>query len=271
MASTTGLTGLLSVADTSTGAVDQTGFDLYHLIETATDPLECTINGTGESFPSVGFETGSVMVAKDQLQGLSAWTGSFTARYPRANPAVGHQGLVTFGNGYVVKCNGWTMTINAESYDDTGFASTPPTWREALPGQITATGSFTCAIDDTTAITLSTTGSATFRMNTESTDDNTLAGSIVITGWSPVVRQGAKNIVTYNFTVNGNLTAAGDNTLFPAGALVTPDMTEIVLRAKGSRTYRGDAFWTSVTIGAQIGSPIQATVGFQGSGALTVG
>ena len=268
---TVGLTGLLSAPDTSSGAVDQTGFDLYRLIETSTDPFSCTINGTGEAFASVGFGTGSVQVAKDQLQGLGAWTGSFTARYPRGAPAVGHQGLATFGSGYTLGMTGWSLTINAEAYDDTAQASTPPTWRDFLAGQITATGSFDCSIDDTTAVTLNTAGAATFRMNTETTTDNTLAGNIVITGFSPAVVQGQKNVMRYTFAVNGNLTSAGDNALFAAGTLATPTMTEIVLRAKGDRDYTGDAFWTSVQIGAQIGSPITATVGFQGSGALVAG
>jgi hypothetical protein len=270
MGSTVPLNGFLSAPDTATGAIDQTGFDLYHLINTSIDPSACTINGTGEAFPSTGFVSGSVPVAVDSLQGLGGWSGSFSGRYPNGAPAVGHQGLVTFANGYVLKCNAWSMTLNAESFDDTGFDTIPPTWMDFLPGQISGSGSFTCVVDDATAITMNTAGAATFRMNNESGTDNTLAGNIVITGFSPAVALGGgRNQVTYTFAVNGNITSAGDNTLFPAGALATPDSTEIVLRASGSRTYTGFAFWTSLTIGAQVGSPITASVNFKGTGALT--
>lgn len=267
---TIGLTGLLSVADTSGAAVGQTGFDLHRIINTTTDPYTCTINTTGEAFDVSAFESTSP-VAKDMLQGIGVWTASFAGRYPKNAPIAGHEGSVVFANGYVLGTSAWSITLNAETYDDTAMASTPPTWRSFLPGEITGSGSFDVRIDDTTALTALTTGAATFRMNPATTTPNTLAGTIIITGVSPTVARGARNVATYNFVFDGNITGAGDESLFAAGAMTTPDLTEIVLRAEGSRDYTGIGHWTSLTIGAAIGSPIEVSGTLQGSGALTIG
>jgi len=269
MAGTTGLTGLLSVADTSTTAVDQTGFDLHHLIGTSTDPFSCTINGGGESFPSPAFESTNP-VAIDKIAGLSFWTATFSGRYPRNAPVAGHEGFVTYANGTVDGCTGWSMTLNAGTYPNTAQASTPPVWMGYLPGEYSGSGSFDGNIDDTTAVTLVTSGAATFRMNPATTVANTLACGILITGASPSVARGAKNKMAYTFDIDGNVTSAGDESLFNAGPLVTPDITEIVLRAAGSRTFTGLAFLTSLTISANIGSPIEVSGTLQGTGALTV-
>lgn len=264
MAGTIGLTGLLSSDD-----ADNTK-DLYRILNTSTDPFTASVNA---SFPAVdvsAFESTSP-VAKDMESDIGSWTGSFTGRYPKNAAAMGHEGLVTFSSGYVLGCSGWSITLNCEAYDDTEFASTPPSWRSFIPGEITATGSFDVRVDDTTPLTLGTTGSATFRMNTETTNDNELSGTIRITGVQPTVARGAKNVATYNFAFDGNVTSAGDNALFTAGALATPDLTAIVLRAAGAIDYDGDAFWTSLTINTRIGSPIEVSGSLQGSGALTAG
>ena len=264
MAGTIGLTGLLSSDDADTSK------DLYRLLNTSTDPFSASLSVTGETFDVSAFES-TAPVAKDMEGGLGAWTGQFSGRYPKNAPAIGHEGLVTFANGYVLGCSGWSITMNCESYDDTAFASTPPTWRTMIPGEISATGSFDVRIDDTTPLTLLTSGAATFRMNTEATDDNELSGTIIIDTLNPTISRGARNVATYNFVFDGNVTSAGDNALFAAGALATPDLTDIVLRAKGAIDYTGSAHWTSLTIGSQIGSPIEVSGSLQGSGALTVG
>lgn len=273
MTSTTGLTGLLSAPDASSDLVDQTGFDLYRILNTSTDPFSATINGTGEVFQSTGFDASTTPVVVDQLSGLGGWTASFQARYPRGTPKVGHEGLTTYAAGTVVKSTGWSLNFSCQPHPDTGQAIIPPKWMEFIPGQVSITGgSFDTAIDDAIAPTLNTSGPATFRTNIESGTDNTFSGNIIITGWAPAVAVGSgRNVMRYTFVVDGNMTSAGDKSLFAAGTLTTPDITEIVLRAGGDRKFTGLAFWTSLSIGASIGSPIEVSGSLQGTGELVVG
>ena len=269
MTSTTPITGFISAPDTSGGAVDQTGFDLYRLLNTSTAPFSAGLNITAESFDVTAFA--SSLVAVDKIQGLKGFTASFSGRYPRCTPKAGHEGLVTYSNGYTVGCRSWSITVNAGTEDDTALSSTPPEWMDSIPNLISASGTFEAVIDDTTAISLPNTGAATFRLNTESGDDNTVAGNIGITGVSSTIALGnGRNLVTYTFDFDGNLTFAGDNSLFAAGALTKPDLTEIVIKADNSRTYTGTTHWTSITMGAAIGSPIEVSGSLQGSGALVV-
>lgn len=268
MAFTTGLEGLLSSSDS--------GKDLHWLIETGTDPYSVNLNVTNESFDATAFAS-TAPIAMSKIGGLAAWTGQFNAKFPKTTKASGHEGLVTYANGYVLGCEAWSITATAQSFDSTSFASTPPTWREFLPGLYSFSGSFDVKIDDTTALVLPNSGDATFRLTKEATNDNVLAGNIVITGMSPQITVGGKNVARYTFDVNGNLTTDGDSSFLEVSSpgtpleLVRPEVTAITARASGSRTYSGNAFLTNWTVGASLGSPVEASASFQGTGALTIG
>lgn len=268
MAFVEGLEGLLSAAGST---------DLSYLIETSTKPYSANISVVRESFDSTGFGS-TVPVAKGNISGLSEWSGSFVAKYPQASPASGHEGLVTFAGGYVLGCRGWSISATVTTHDETAFASTPPTWKDMAVGLYSFTGTFDVQVDDTTALAGMTSGVAEFRMS-DDTEDNVLVVSspstIIITGRSAPFTVDGKSIVQYSFVVNGNLKADGTGSFFAVAITGTPDIltrpasTAITLRASGSRTYTGNAFATGWTIGAQIGSPVEATVNFIGTGALT--
>jgi hypothetical protein len=89
------------------------------------------------------------------------------------------------------------------------------------------------------------------------------------------MQQNQLNTATVNFVGSGNLTSAGTNTLFPAGALTRPDITDILLQvdAEGSSDvdFDGAAFWTSLGISVAIGSPIEVSATLRGAGALVLG
>lgn len=268
MAATTGLTGLISSSDT--------GKDLYWLINTGTDPYSANLTISTESFDTTPFAS-TAPIATSMIGGLQSWNGSFGARFPAGGAASGHTGFVTFSSGYVTNCRGWSITASAQSFETTAQASTAPTWMTFTPGLYSFTGSYECLVDDTTAISAGASGSATFRLSTESSNDNELAGSIIVTGVAVAGQVGDLWRVTISFVVNGNLTTDGDSSFLEVGtpgtpdALVTPEVTAITIRAAGSRTYAGNAFLTGWTIGSRIGSSIEASVNFQGTGALTIG
>lgn len=268
MAFTVGLSGLISSTDT--------GKDLHYLINTGTRPYSATIQVTSENFDVTGF-VNIPPIATDQIKGLTGWSGSFVAKYPKVSPASGHTGLVTFANGYTLGSKGFSITAAVASFDVTSGAVVPPVWMEHTPAIYSFTGSYDALVDDTTAISVGSVGAATFRLSTESTNHNELAGNIIITGANYQGSVGDLNRIQYSFVVDGNLTTDGDSSFLPVTTpgtpqeLTRPDITQIVVRASGARTYSGSAFVTGWTIGSTIGSAVEGTVNFQGTGALAIG
>lgn len=263
---TIGLSGLLA----ATGSTD-----LSFLIGTATKPYRANIDLACESFDSTGFGA-TAPVAVSMIPGLKSWAGGFTGKFPKAAPASGHEGLVTFANGYVLGCRGWSISATAQAFDNTAFASTPPTWKDFISGLYSFSGTFDVLIDDTTALgSVGVSGAAEFRLSKEASNDNVIAGTIVITGRSTPIEVGGQPIVQYSFVVDGTPTVDGDSPLFSVSAagtpqaLVRPSSTGITLTANGGIDYTGNAFLTGWTIGAQMGSPNEVSATFQGTGALT--
>lgn len=265
MAFVEGLEGLLS----ATGSTD-----LAYLIGTSTKPYSASISVVRESLDSTGFGA-TPPIAKSMISGVSEWSGSFTAKFPKSAPASGHEGLVTFGSGYVLGCRAWSISATASEHDETGLSASPPTWKGFASGLYSFSGSFDVQVDDTTALAGMTEGAATFRLSTDTNDNELAASNIIITGRSLPITVDGKSIVQYSFVVDGNLTTDGDGSFLQVAAAGTPDLlvrpesTAITLRASGSRTYTGNAFTTGWTVGASMGSPIEATVNFRGTGALT--
>lgn len=269
MADTIGIEGLISSDDADTSK------DLYHILNSGIAPYSFTATIPTEIAVSTAFAS-TPPVAQSNISGLRSWTANFSGRFPRSSPAMGHEGLATYGSmtvgsGYTAGLSGWTLALTAESFDCTEMASTPPTYRSFGPGIIAGTGTMSVRIDDTTPIEVGTEGAITLRTNVESGDDNTIAGDIIVTSVAPSVAIGAKNTATINFAFTGPITSAGDSPLFPAGALTKPDVTDVVLRAAGSRDYDGSAFWTAINVSCQIGSPVDVTGTLQGTGDLTIG
>lgn len=264
MTSTIGLTGLLSSDDG-----DNTK-DLYRILNTSADPRRGTITMVAEIADASAFES-SNPIAITNSAGIGSATGSFEALFPRDGAAWGDEGLVTFASGYTENISGYTLNLACQAYDDTGFASTPPSFRSFVPGEISWSGSYTANIDNATAHSLpGTSGAATFRLN-DDTVDNSLAGTIIVNSVDWNVQRGAKNTATVGFVGSGNITSAGTNPLFTAGALATPDATDIVLRAEGDVDWDGAAFWTGLSISVVIGQPITITGTLQCTGSYVLG
>ena len=270
MAFVNGLSGDLS----ATGSTD-----LSFLIESGVRPYQASIAVNREVLEGTGFGS-TAPVAMDKIAGVKDWSGSFNARFPQTTPASGHEGLVTFANGYVLGCHSWSITASASEHEETGFSSTPPEWRDYSSGLYQFSGNWLVQVDDTTALAGLTdaagTGAASFRLNKETTNNNLFSASnIIVSGRSAPFEVNGKPVVQYDFTVDGMLQVDGDNPMFEVAVagvpddLVRPAATAITLRAAGSRTYTGSAFATGWTVGASIGSPITTTVNFRGTGALT--
>lgn len=270
MAHTIGITGLVAVPGTDSGATSQTGLDLYYLLGESTGGIKpYSVSGqiTIDEHDVTAFA--SSLSTMSYVSGISSWTATVQGRYPNSTAATGRCGQVTFANGYDDRVNAWTLALAAQAHETTEFASTCPTWRSFMPGLVSWNGSFAGGIDDTNALVFGASGSATLRMSDEAGTDNTLAGSIFYTGVGPTINVGQVNQVSQTFRGSGALTTAGDTPLFAAGAIGIPDDTEFVISADGSRTYTGRGFWTGINVSVAIGATIDVSVTIQGNGALT--
>lgn len=260
MTATVGIEGLISVAGAS---------DLKDIIDAMASHTAILTTVTDNA--DVTAFASTPPVAASTAIGISQWSITVTAHFP-INAAFGKCGDVTFANGYVVGVDTWAMALSCAVFDTTAFAASCPTFASFAPGLLTGSGSWECNLDSSTSIAGSgTSGSATFRMTDETTVDNTLAASIHSIQETASVAIGSKNRVGYNFVTNGDITAAGDSTLFPAGTIAKPDTTEVVMRAASGKTYTGDAFWSNVGISVPIRGLISVTMTLQGTGTLTIG
>lgn len=265
---TIGLEGLLTATGTT---------DLAFLIGTGTKPYRANIDIAVETFDSTGFDP-TAPVAVSMIPGVKSWTGGFTGKFPKSSPASGHEGLVTFANGYVLGCRGWSISATAQLFENAAQASTPPQWYDYISGLYSFTGSYDVLVDDATPLaTAGTSGAAEFRMSKETTNDNKFSGTIITNSRSAPFEVNGRTIVRYGFVVSGNLSVDGDSPPFAVAAagtadpLVRPAVTAINLRANGNIDYSGNAFLTGWTVGSQIGSPVEVSATFQGTGALTDG
>lgn len=118
----------------------------------------------------------------------------------------GKGGSVTFASGYVTHVHSWSIDRVGETADGTTLGSVN---RIADAGLKNASGSFSCYVDDTTAIAdVHVTGSAVFTMGT----GKTITVLILITDYSVNVGLDGNVIVTYRWSLSGT-GVAGDHAI----------------------------------------------------------
>ncbi len=269
MATALGHQGNLAVPDDSVALVDQTGFDLHHLVNDALAVFSVTPDSQEPEQDDTAFASSAPVSMAYRGDGLKTWTAAFEGRFPKGAVQSGHNGNVTFASGYVNKVQSFNLSLTCAEFDDTGMTSTPPTWAEFVPGLWSATGSYRARVDSATAVSQpSLNGSATFRL-ADLTSDATLAMAIVVTGVSQAITVGQMTFVDYTFRVNGDITFAGTTPLLPAGTITTPDVTEVNIRKTGSRIATGSCFMTALNIAVAIGQSVTVSGTLRGTGALT--
>lgn len=260
MTATVGIEGQLTIAGAS---------ELKNIIESM-KVHSATLNTSIDNADVTSWATTPPVAASTAI-GLQQWSISVSAHFP-AVPAFGKCGEFVFSNGYVVGADTWSMALSCGVFESTAFNNTCPTYASFVPGMISGSGSYECNLDSATAISglgSGIAGAATFRMSDEATD-NTLACNINAIQEDASLAIGSKNRVGYGFQTDGDITAAGTSPLFTAGTITKPDTTEVVLRAAGSRTYTGDAFWSNIGISVPMRGLVAITMTLQGTGALTI-
>jgi hypothetical protein len=113
----------------------------------------------------------------------------------------GKSGGITFGDGYAVHCNSWTVEFSTDVFEDTALGDS---WRTRVVGINEWSGSYDCALDETTATTIGdlaigeAAASATFTY----ASGGTVGGNIVITG--ATLNTSISGVNTINFTFVGS-------------------------------------------------------------------
>lgn len=269
MATARGHEGLLSVPDADPSTNSQLGHMLHHLVNDSTRPFSVSYSVNNPAQQDTGFASVAPIAHSFRPDGLADWSGSFEAYYPKAAPASGHLGSVTFAGGTVTRIENYTLNLQQEEMDNTGMASTPPTFREYQPGLWQISGTYRARVDSAAGITLGTRGAATFRLTT-AVLDNTIAGSITITSIGKAIAIGSQVFVDYGFQFEGQATSAGTNTLLPTGTLDEPELTYVTIRSTALRIESGFCFVSGLSVSVAIGQPITVSGTLRGSGALTV-
>jgi hypothetical protein len=228
-----------------------------------------TLNYSFDDRPYVPFGASGVVFGSRTV-GRSFWDG--TVNMQLATVQTGNLGSVTFANGYVANAYKWTMDIVANVHEVTPFGVTAKTW---MPGVITATGTYSAIIDDTTALSApGVTGTATFSIN-DGAGEKQLSGTVFVTVVAINVdpESGQAN-VDFSYAFSGSITTAGTGSyLWDAGAstITTPVAGSLVLQAHTSRTFTGSAFWKKISIvNDPRSSLVTLAIDYQGTGALTI-
>ena len=113
----------------------------------------------------------------------------------------GKSGDLTFGSGYDVHCNSWTVDFATDAFEDTELGDS---WRTRVIGLNNWSGSFDCALDDAslTTITMGGFGKAAAEAVFTYAGGGTITGSIAISGAS--VNSSVTGVNTITFTFEGS-------------------------------------------------------------------
>ena len=205
------------------------------------------------------------------LADLRSWSGTISGQL--ATPVTG-QGLgVTYSTGYASHVESLSVTVNA-AVEQFYTSSSSSRWMEALPSTLSWSGSYVALVDDDDPIIAVGADATPAAMTFTISSSNTLAGSVVSTSIVSDIPVGRLHRVTVQVQGDGTLTAAGTGNIFAAGAIAPMAAATLTIKAHEVGTtdvqYSGSAFWNQLTVNAATAGHIKSSIGFQGSGALTI-
>jgi hypothetical protein len=266
------------VVGTGSAVTSWAGNNNQYLVGDPVAAYGFTVSVTADAFDSTPL--GSTVVTQDL--GLYSWTAQIVARYSPA--AIGNLAGITYATGYVANAQGYTLNLAWAPNDVTPFGTAAG--KVFAPGLLKWGGSYECLYDDTTVGVMPVTGasgSATFTLVTEASEDHELEGDIHTVGIANAAQVGQSATHNVTFEGNGDLTATGDdgsnttwtNSLFKywednaSGVVGIAATGSLVLTAASGVTWTGDAFPSAIQIVQRIGQPLTVNITAQGTGALT--
>lgn len=274
MAATTGIGGLLAASggNSTNDLIDAVSW------YSATPTINSAEIETTAFASSLAFAT--------YVQDLYDWNISAQGRFPGTGQAGFNCSVSQTGTDlYLDNVYGFTIDISApvvETTDLTATAAKTFTYGGPLVGRFT----LNARVDGTNALKLPTVATAapghdlSFVIGSEDTNDdivqvNGTNGGARILSVSPNIAVGSVNDVTITGIFSGRIDIDGDNALFAVAAAGTPEAMPlpetdtVTLTMAPSRTLSGSAFYSNVSVSASVGSAIDVSATFQGTGAIT--
>lgn len=221
------------------------------------------------------------LITTTATTGMAEWTVSVAGIAPKATPAIGNAGTVTFSGGYVAHVKSWAYTITSAEADVTSFADGTGKYKVYKPGLLTMTGTFTCFVDSATLLKEPTlAGVAAAALVLTSQASNTVTADAIATAMTVSTPVEGVNEVTYTFQVSDpSIAFAGTTNLVPATSALalpeydsnsdgTPDAT-LTFQQSAGQVWSGPAFWNSLAVNCDAQGLITTTIGIRGAGVLT--
>ena len=225
--------------------------------------------------------TGGTDTSQTYTQGLRQWTVECSGVYPGSAPKTGYEAVLTYGSGYVLHLQTWTLTGSVAVQNITSKEDGGAGWMLFRPGLWNWTLSWTALVDDTTAVADLTAPGASpgaETVNLTNTTNDTLTGSLRTTSANLALDRAGRTEISYQGQFNGPLTAGAANGIFASGGIGTPDWdtnddgtpdVALSFASAASRTHSGNGFLSGVTITNPLDAAIEVQATFQGTGALT--
>lgn len=249
-----------------------------HLIGTWLRANNATLSINGNPAITTGYAPG--LVATSRIAGLADWTVSMSGIAPKATPALGNLGTVTFTGGYVAQVKSWNYTINSPAQDITPFSAGSGLFKRYKPGLLTMTGSFVCLVDSATLLKTPTlAGTAAAALVLQSQTSNTVTADAIASAMNVSAPVDGINEVTYSFEVSDNsIVVAGSTNIIPAGTLALPEWDDdgdgvpdrdLTFQQSSGQVWSGPAFWESIAVQCAVDGVITSTINARGAGVLT--
>jgi hypothetical protein len=129
----------------------------------------------------------------------------------------GTKGLITFSGGYVTKISNWTVTIQADSFDNSAIGDT---WTTNITGVHSWSGTYTGGLDSDGITGVSGSSDATlnefqigaaaaaavFGFDDGASSDGAITGNIIVTGIDLSCEVDSRNEITFTWVGDGAVT-----------------------------------------------------------------
>lgn len=262
-------------------AVAWTGYTGLYASPGILKPYKFSLNVQGGNIETTGMG-GAAVITQTNIAAPYQWSGSFTCRSPNT-PQSGYTGNVSWATGtfdYATNVRDWTCDLRCGEKQVTAFNGTGVVAHAFIPLAWSWGGTFSGYLDGTTPPDLPDLPTNTLSTLTllayNTTTDDTLSGSAVVTQLTADAGVDGTGEFSYSYVGTGDLAIAGTNYgiastgIWSGGSLITPTAGSLVLTSTTSRTYTGNAFPTGVSWRVGVDSGIEVVVSFRGTGALTV-
>lgn len=214
---------------------------------------------------------GGSLAGRSYLPAIRSWTAAIDGMLSGYEGGTECQ-ITTGGSDYLLHVQSFTLQFNAPPSDVTEVANAG--WRVYRPGLISASGTISMLVSDTTPISaLRTFGDAPASFAITYKSGHTIAFDAFYQAQALSVPTQGMQTLSVTYRVTGGLTFAGaTNPLLPAGAFAgRPDDSdiELTLASNTGYTHVGDAFWSSIGLTFAAGQRTAVSIQAQGTGPLT--